>query len=281
MIIERGRDEGLPALDAGEFDRAYQLLSAAKAAVDALGGVGEDADKIRDAAKEAAIFVNLCPDTLEDMLAEAGRIDPDAWASKFETLYKGRSYIFDTFIESTPQDGDTGAYEIAYVVFPPGEASRFGDGGLARPDRFARDRPRRLRAASSMTGPNPGTRQSPSARSSQSIVYDAEQRSLGGPSRAQERRLHHALRGAARPSAGRPSRRSSCRGRNSHERSPLGRRDGPLDRPRRARSFGRQPAATAVTVEPASLERRTDLVGREVLVDDRVAYYVPRTGLGG
>ncbi len=138
MIIEQGRDEGLPALDAGEFDRAYQLLSAAKAAVDALGGVGEEADKIRDAAKEAAIFVNLCPDTLEDMLDKAGRMDKDAWASRFDTLYKGRSYIFDTFVESTPEDGDTGAYEIAYVVFPPGEASRFGDGGLARPDRFAR-----------------------------------------------------------------------------------------------------------------------------------------------
>ena len=32
----------------------------------------------------------------------------------------------------------SGAYEIAYVVFPPGEASRFGDGRLPEPDRFAR-----------------------------------------------------------------------------------------------------------------------------------------------
>jgi hypothetical protein len=137
-VIERGRVEGIPALDEGEFDRAHQLLSAAKAALDTLGGGDEDAEEIRHAAKEAAIFVDLCPDKLEDMLAEAGRTDPDAWSSKFDTHYKGRSYLFDTIIESTPEESDTGAYQIAYVVFPPGEASRFGEGGLPRPDRFAR-----------------------------------------------------------------------------------------------------------------------------------------------
>jgi tetratricopeptide (TPR) repeat protein len=42
--------------------------------------------------------------------------------------------------------------------------------------------------------------------------------------------------------------------------------------------FARQQAATPVPVEPSELERRPDLVGREVLVDDRVAYYVNRTG---
>jgi hypothetical protein len=138
LVVDRGRIEGIPALDAGEFDRAYQLLSAAKSAVDDLGGAVQDAEEIRQAAKEAAIFVNLCPTTLEDMLAEAGRIEPEAWASKFETLYKGRAYLFDTFIESAPAEGSSEPYQVAYVVFPPGEASRFGDGALARPDRFAR-----------------------------------------------------------------------------------------------------------------------------------------------
>src|SRR5207248_6801390 len=36
--------------------------------------------------------------------------------------------------------------------------------------------------------------------------------------------------------------------------------------------------AEAVPVEPAELERRADLIGREVLVDDRVEYYVRRSG---
>lgn len=42
--------------------------------------------------------------------------------------------------------------------------------------------------------------------------------------------------------------------------------------------LARQNAGAPVTVEPADLVRRPDLVGREVLVDDRVAYYVTRNG---
>lgn len=134
-VVERGREEGIPALEEGDFDRANQLLSAARNAVDTLGGAVKDAEEIREAADEADLFVNLCPDKLEDLLARAGRSDPDAWQSEFDTLYKGRSCLFDTNIVSTPAEG---GYEIAYIVFPPGEASRFGDGGLARPDRYAR-----------------------------------------------------------------------------------------------------------------------------------------------
>jgi hypothetical protein len=137
LIIERGRVEGIPALEAGEFDRAYQLLSEARSAVDHLGGAVEDADKIRQAADEAAVFNDLCPESLENLLAEAGR-DRAEWASNFEKLYKGRFYLFDSIIVSAPAKGSGGAYEIGYVVFPPGEASRFGEGGFARPDRFAR-----------------------------------------------------------------------------------------------------------------------------------------------
>ncbi len=134
-VVERGRDEGIPALEEGDFDRANQLLSAARDAVDTLGGAVNGADEIRAAADEADLFVNLCSETLEDLLARAGRSDPDAWQSEFDTLYKGRSCLFDTTIVSTPAEG---GYEIAYIVFPPGEASRFGDAGLALPDRYAR-----------------------------------------------------------------------------------------------------------------------------------------------
>ena len=41
---------------------------------------------------------------------------------------------------------------------------------------------------------------------------------------------------------------------------------------------GRQNAGAPVAVEPGELVRRQDLVGREIVVDDRVAYYVARTG---
>src|SRR3954451_24713728 len=40
---------------------------------------------------------------------------------------------------------------------------------------------------------------------------------------------------------------------------------------------GRQQAEKRV-VEPPDLERRTDLIGREVTVDDRVKFYVARNG---
>jgi hypothetical protein len=43
-------------------------------------------------------------------------------------------------------------------------------------------------------------------------------------------------------------------------------------------SLAQPNAAAPVAVEPADLTRRADLVGREVIVDDRVAYYVTRNG---
>ncbi len=99
-----GRTEGIPALDEGKFDKANQLLSAAREAVDSLGGAVEDADKIRHAADEAAMFVNLLSDPLESLLDEASRTSPQAWASRFDTLYKGRSVIIDATITATPGD---------------------------------------------------------------------------------------------------------------------------------------------------------------------------------
>ena len=137
LIAERGRDEGIPALEAGEFDHAFQLLSDARSAVEGLGGAVDGADEIIQAARESAVFVDLCPESLEDLLAEAGRTGSEDWESKFDKLYKGRYYLFDSFILATPEQG-AGGYELGYVVFPPGEATRFGDPGQARPDRFAR-----------------------------------------------------------------------------------------------------------------------------------------------
>ncbi len=128
--------EGIPALEQGDFDKAHNLLSAARNAVDALGGNIEDADEIRRAADEAEILVNLCIKKLEDLLAEA--TPTEEWAQKFDTLYKGQSYIFNTRIVAAPAEGDSGNYEIDYLVLPPGEATRFGDGGMARVDRYAR-----------------------------------------------------------------------------------------------------------------------------------------------
>jgi hypothetical protein len=134
LRAELGITEGIPALEAGEFTKAYQILSAAKAAVDSLGGAVADAEKIRDAAQEAAVFVNLCPDILEKMLEDAGRTDPAIWDSRFHDLYQGRTILVDSVITDAPGDGPGSAYLIDYVILPPGGATNFNDGKSATPD---------------------------------------------------------------------------------------------------------------------------------------------------
>jgi hypothetical protein len=136
LIAERGRTEGIPALKEGHFDQAYQLLSAAKTAVDALGGAVEGAEQIREAANEAALYVDLASSSMEEMLQEAGRTEPDAWAARFETLYKGRSILIDSRIQAVPASGGPAGYLLDYRVFPPGEATHFLAVG-APPERYA------------------------------------------------------------------------------------------------------------------------------------------------
>jgi hypothetical protein len=136
VIAEKGRIEGIPALDEGKFDKAYQLLSAAKSAVDSLGGDVEGAEEIQNAADEAAIFINLSTKTLEEMLEEAGHTDPDDWATRFDNLYKNRSIIIDSWIATAPEPGK-GAFDMEYRVFPSGGASQFSDSrNVVTPERM-------------------------------------------------------------------------------------------------------------------------------------------------
>ena len=130
------------ALEQGDFDKAHNLLSAARKAVDALGGGVEDADEIRRAADEAEILVNLCIKKLEDLLAEA--TSTEEWAEKFDTLYKGQSYIFETRVVATPAEGESGSTRDRLLGPPAGRGDtlrrwRHGPGGSvrsSRPDRL-------------------------------------------------------------------------------------------------------------------------------------------------
>ena len=116
-----GYSKGIPALKAGQFDKAHQLLSPAKDAVVALRDQVEHAGEIRAAADQAAIFVNLLSDSLESLLDEAARSTPQDWAAQFDTLYKGRSVIIDATITATPETGPTKRYEIDYLVLTQGD----------------------------------------------------------------------------------------------------------------------------------------------------------------
>lgn len=124
-IAERGRIEGLAALDAGDFDAAHQLLSEAKRAVDSLGGAVEGAEEIRHGAEEAALFASRGRSGLETILEEASSDPHDpAWSSKFKTFYKGQAVIVtDAEITSVPGSDDSETYELDYEILPNGEGS--------------------------------------------------------------------------------------------------------------------------------------------------------------
>jgi hypothetical protein len=132
LIAETGKIEGIPALEEGKFDKANHLLSAAKAAVDALGGAVENADEIRNAADEAAIFVDLCPLMLEDMIDKAHR-NPNDWASTFNTHYKGRAILIESTIAAEPEPGGKSSYQIDFVILPRGGSTNFNDQRYAPP----------------------------------------------------------------------------------------------------------------------------------------------------
>jgi hypothetical protein len=137
LIVEKGRNEGIPALDAGDFDTAFQLLSDAKSALESLGGAVANPDEIRTAAAEAAIFNDRSPLLLEEMLEDAGRTKSTVWASKFKTLYQGRAILIDTIISDEPGPEPSSRYRIEYVVFPPGGTNSFNEQTDAPPDRYA------------------------------------------------------------------------------------------------------------------------------------------------
>jgi hypothetical protein len=125
QIAKTALEQGLPALDEGRFDTAHQLLSAGARAVDALGGAVEGADKIRQGAREAAIYASRVPEPLEAILAEAGRQeDPAAWPSRFATHYKGRSVILRAVVTAVPDADGKGGFDLDYRIFQSGEGIR-------------------------------------------------------------------------------------------------------------------------------------------------------------
>lgn len=115
QVAEIGRTEGFKKLDAGEFFAAKKILAEAAAAVDALGGRFEGAESIRQAAREAALFTDLVPASLE-ALVEEGTTYPDVkgWSSHFAAIYRGRSIILETTITAAPDPAKPGSrYEDA------------------------------------------------------------------------------------------------------------------------------------------------------------------------
>ena len=118
QIAEIGRTEGLKKLDAGEFHAAKKLLADAADAVEGLGGRYEGAESIRQGALEAAIFADLAPKGIDEILEEAATSDPKEWPSRFAALYQGRSVILDPPVSGVPDPARPGSrYQVNYPIY--------------------------------------------------------------------------------------------------------------------------------------------------------------------
>jgi len=117
-VAELGLTEGIKKLDAGEFHAAKKILSDASEAVDSLGGRFEGAETIRQAALEAAIFADLSPRGLDEILEEAANDDPREWPKHFATFYKGRSILLDPPISAEPDPARPNShFEVNFPIY--------------------------------------------------------------------------------------------------------------------------------------------------------------------
>ena len=117
-IAELGRTEGLRKLDAGEFHVAKKLLAEAADAVNGLGGRVDGAETIRQGALEAAIFADLAPKGIDEILEDAATSDPKEWPSHFAAMYKGRSVIIDPPVSDAPDPARAGSrYQVNFPIY--------------------------------------------------------------------------------------------------------------------------------------------------------------------
>lgn len=111
-IVKKARTAGFESLNAGRFDEAKQILMAAAAAFDYLREESDEAKRIRQAAREAAILADLVGRPLDEIIdkyaaGESGKAD-------FRNLDAGRSLVVEARITATPEDG--GGYELDFRV---------------------------------------------------------------------------------------------------------------------------------------------------------------------
>ena len=128
--------------------------------------------------------MNLLSDTLESLLDEAARASPQAWADRFDTLYKGRAVIIDATITATPDSAGSKRYELDYLVL------------LRAGTREQRSCPHRLTGFEAITWPAPGGRSGYLWCSSGLLPVRHRSQGMGDWLRAQERRLDHVHQGA-------------------------------------------------------------------------------------
>lgn len=118
QVAETNYEEGIEALDRGEFDVARQKLSRATASFKELGSLDERSEPALQLSREAAIYADLCPRSLEELIDEAGRSEPADWPSVFEVKYQGRAIIVDDVLGDTPAGSGSAesASQLSYRI---------------------------------------------------------------------------------------------------------------------------------------------------------------------
>jgi hypothetical protein len=112
QIAEQNTADGLVALELGDFDIAKSKLARAARALEELGD--EDAPKIRQNAKEAAILADLASSSLEEIVEDVATREQGP--SNFTTLYKGRSVLLEAKIAALPDPNGAHGYELDYLI---------------------------------------------------------------------------------------------------------------------------------------------------------------------
>ena len=127
QIAEIGRTEGLKKLDAGDFFAAKKLLATPPmpwTAWERFEGPTRSARGL-----EAAIFADLAPRGIAEIIDEASHGDPKEWPSQFAALYKGRSVIIEAPVSAVPDPNKPGSgYQVYYPIYF-GEGPRPGGKG--------------------------------------------------------------------------------------------------------------------------------------------------------
>lgn len=120
-LYERGKTEGLAALDKGDFHSAKQILRESADAIRILGDrldATDEVEEVRHAADEAAIYADLVSIPLDALIEKAAKAGSrEAWLSTFDTLYKGQSIVVEAHVSAVPDPARAdSAYEIDYRI---------------------------------------------------------------------------------------------------------------------------------------------------------------------
>lgn len=121
--FETSFEQGIDALEQGDFEAAAEQLGAAAQAVSRLGLSPDESHGAVHAAREAALCRDLSPSRLDQIARQAAEDTAlrgrESWERSFGTLYEGQSIVFDglVFPKTFP---DRVRYDLDFLLVQDG-----------------------------------------------------------------------------------------------------------------------------------------------------------------